>query len=155
MILILMMSLLHINSAQADIYVKSNITLANLTEINTDNIGYSIESGIKQNNYAIGLELSNHMHLNKSTLAVAINGYYFLNENNIRPYLSLGFGSTFNSNPLVQASAGLLFNIKDNLDIYIAYKHRYYFDNFSEVLNIKNYGNSEDGFMEIGLIFRF
>lgn len=142
--------------AQAEgLYVMGGGSLANLGEINTDNLGYSGEVGYTTGTFAGGIEVSNHMHLGNSTLAAAANGRVFLGDWFIRPYISGGVGSTFEGSPLAQAGGGLMWVANDEGDagsfnIYAGYEQRWYFESFSDFDSTGN-----DGYAKVGLMLTF
>ena len=146
---------LFLSPAHAETYVMAGGSLANLSELNTDNIGYSGEAGWTNGTFAAGVEVSNHMHLGNSTLAGAVNGRVFLGDWVVKPYISGGVGATFEGDPLAQVGAGLLWiaNDEDNagsFGIYAGYEQRYYFESFSDFDSTGN-----DGYAKIGLMLTF
>lgn len=139
--------------AHADTYLMVGGSLANLSEVNTDNIGYSGEAGWTDGTFAVGAEVSNHMHLGNETLAGAVNARVFLGDWVVKPYLSAGAGATFEGDPLAQYGAGLLWVANDegnagSFGIYAGYEQRHYFDSdFSEA--------GHDGYAKIGMMLTF
>ena len=152
------LALLFAVPAHADTYLMAGGSLANLSNVdidNTDNIGYSGEAGWTNGTFAVGAEVSNHMHLGNETLAGAVNGRVFLVDWVVKPYISGGVGATFEGDPLAQAGVGLIWIANDegeagSFGIYAGYEHRFYFDGFD---SFDSTGN--DGYAKVGLMLTF
>ena len=142
--------------ARADTYLMIGGSLADLSEVNTDNIGYAGEAGWTNGTFAAGVEVSNHMHNGNSTLAGAVNGRVFTPEwHSLRLYGSAGAGATFEGDPLAQVGGGLLWVANDegnagSFGIYAGYEQRWYFESFSDFDS-----TGRDGYAKVGLMLTF
>jgi hypothetical protein len=146
---------LFIGPAHADTYLMVGGSLANISELDTDNIGYSGEAGWTNGTFAVGGEVSNHMHLGNETLAGAVNARVFLGDWVVRPYVSAGAGATFEGDPLAQAGVGLMWTANDegeagSFGIYAGYEHRFYFDGFDDFDS-----TGDDGYAKVGMMLTF
>ena len=138
------------------LYVMGGASLANSEDINTDNIGYSGEIGLTNGTFAGGIEVSNHMHLGNSTLAVAVNGRAFTPEwNSLSLYGSVGAGSTDKGDPLGQAGAGIRWKANDegesgSFSLLAGYEHRCYPEDWGSFDCASN-----DGYAKLGMMLTF
>ena len=142
--------------AAADPYFIGSASLASLGDLDGDNVGYSAEAGWTNGSLAIGLEYSEHRHMGNVTPAGAVNSHIFLSDWTVQPFLTAGLGEVVDGgDPLVQVGGGLLYHATPGFGIFVGYKHRFYLDDWSGLTEFDNYGDSQDGYAEVGLMLTF
>lgn len=152
-------------SQAADLYVKGGAMLSNLSDLNTDNLGFNLEGGFQGEYLAGGIELSNHRHLGDSVLGVAANGYlYPLSLGPVDLYGMFGFGASDRGvilgmvyddkeeligvlrdehQPFSQAALGAEWNITDSFALTGEGRMRWYHSEWGDILKIGDYGDAD------------
>lgn len=156
----------------ADLYVKGGAMLSNLSDMNTDNLGFNAELGLQSDGgfVAGGIELSNHRHLADSVLGIAANGYlYPVSLGPVDPYAMIGVGASDrdilgcfaapqdddlkireelvcirdNHQPFTQAAIGAEWNLTDSFALTGEGRMRCYHSGWGDILQIGDYGDAD------------
>lgn len=172
-LLLILVALLMASPAYAEVYLKGGGLLSNLSDLNTDNIGFSGEVGLRGEYLGAGLEVSNHVHLGDSVLGIGANGYlYPFSLGPVDPYVMIGVGASNRGvtectevsappapevvsikdelvclrdehQPYSQAGIGAEWNLTDAFFLFGEGRIRLYHPGWNEVVQFSDYGDAD------------
>ena len=166
---------LSIDAKAADFYVKGGGLLASVSDLNTENLGGSVEVGLQGDFLGAGIEASNHRHLGNSVAGLGANVYvYPLSLGPVDLYGKVGVGASNrdvlklvkeyddgpvydyvkqNTTPYGQAMIGAEVGLTDSLSLYGEGGVRTYYEGWGDILQFDMAG--VDTVIVAGAKFKF
>ena len=166
---------LSIEAKAADFYVKGGGLLASVSDLNTENLGGSVEVGLQGDFLGAGIEASNHRHLGNSVAGLGANVYvYPLALGPVDLYGKVGVGASNrdvlklvkeyddgpiydyvkqNTTPYGQAIIGAEIGLTDSLSLYGEGGVRTYYEGWGDILQFDMAG--VDTVIVAGAKFKF